>query len=498
MKQLTCEMCGSTDLMKQDGVFVCQSCGCKYSVEEARKMMVEGTVEVQGVVQVANTAQISNLMNMAKSAFDSKNYSKAEEFCDQIISMDDQHYEAWMLKGKAINYQINAKNPRILEVYNCLMTAYRVLGDNYNLEDADKLAKEMEKQLEITMALKECIEGEVDFWLDQFEAGRPTDEALNKAKSTYVTCYNMMKAAYEEMGIDHTVYLKNFANHFCAQANSICFSAWKTTVGYNYFRKDLDSLGMLWNRNLKKEETGTDYFRPSTKIWRTFLSETDNLINLLEYSITLFNDLTPLSCQEQIYSNIAFLETVCKDQVSYKAMVSTTTNGYGAVVSRREYYEIDRFLTDSAKAIREQRAVLYRSKEEEVKKRRIQQEQEEKEKRFNQYWEEHAEEKAALEAEKLELTEKIDTLQKEIDAIPSKLGLDVLDKRIETITQEKSALGLFKFKERKELQEQIDALDKEVRALSTQVYKEQSPFLDELQGMKKRIRSIETELTKER
>ena len=38
MKQLTCEMCGSTDLLKQDGVFVCQSCGCKYSVEEAKKM----------------------------------------------------------------------------------------------------------------------------------------------------------------------------------------------------------------------------------------------------------------------------------------------------------------------------------------------------------------------------------------------------------------------------------------------------------------------------
>ena len=46
MKQLTCEMCGSTDLMKQDGVFVCQSCGTKYSVEEAKKMMVEGTVDV--------------------------------------------------------------------------------------------------------------------------------------------------------------------------------------------------------------------------------------------------------------------------------------------------------------------------------------------------------------------------------------------------------------------------------------------------------------------
>lgn len=37
MKQLTCEMCGSTDLIKEDGVFVCQACGIKYSVEEAKK-----------------------------------------------------------------------------------------------------------------------------------------------------------------------------------------------------------------------------------------------------------------------------------------------------------------------------------------------------------------------------------------------------------------------------------------------------------------------------
>lgn len=51
MKQLICEMCGSTDLIKKDGVFVCQTCGCKYSVEEARKMMIEGTVSIDGVVK---------------------------------------------------------------------------------------------------------------------------------------------------------------------------------------------------------------------------------------------------------------------------------------------------------------------------------------------------------------------------------------------------------------------------------------------------------------
>ena len=56
MKQLTCEMCGSTDLMTQDGVFVCQSCGTKYSVEEAKKMMVEVGV----AVEVKNAAQLES------------------------------------------------------------------------------------------------------------------------------------------------------------------------------------------------------------------------------------------------------------------------------------------------------------------------------------------------------------------------------------------------------------------------------------------------------
>lgn len=39
MAQLTCELCGSTNFVKEDGVFVCQSCGAKYSTEEARKAL---------------------------------------------------------------------------------------------------------------------------------------------------------------------------------------------------------------------------------------------------------------------------------------------------------------------------------------------------------------------------------------------------------------------------------------------------------------------------
>ena len=33
-----CELCGKTEFVKQDGMFVCQGCGTKYTLEEARKL----------------------------------------------------------------------------------------------------------------------------------------------------------------------------------------------------------------------------------------------------------------------------------------------------------------------------------------------------------------------------------------------------------------------------------------------------------------------------
>ena len=85
MKQLKCEMCGSTNLMKEDGVFVCQSCGCKYSVEEAKKMMVEGTVDVTGsTVKVDSSDELSNLYQIARRAKDDNNGENAAKYYDMI------------------------------------------------------------------------------------------------------------------------------------------------------------------------------------------------------------------------------------------------------------------------------------------------------------------------------------------------------------------------------------------------------------------------------
>lgn len=82
-------MCGSTNLVKQEGVFVCQSYGCKYSIEEAKKMMIEGSVDVSGsTVKVDTQQRKENLYEIARRARDDNNSTAAAKYYDMILQED--------------------------------------------------------------------------------------------------------------------------------------------------------------------------------------------------------------------------------------------------------------------------------------------------------------------------------------------------------------------------------------------------------------------------
>ena len=87
MKQLTCEMCGGTDLVKQDGVFICQTCGCKYTVEEAKRMMIDGTVNVVGTVSIDNSASYDRILELAKDAYTDKRWESAYDYYCQAVDI---------------------------------------------------------------------------------------------------------------------------------------------------------------------------------------------------------------------------------------------------------------------------------------------------------------------------------------------------------------------------------------------------------------------------
>ena len=62
MKELVCKMCNSNEIIKQDDLYVCESCGTKYTTEEAEKLFVEV------VLKNDNAEKIEALLRAAKRA----------------------------------------------------------------------------------------------------------------------------------------------------------------------------------------------------------------------------------------------------------------------------------------------------------------------------------------------------------------------------------------------------------------------------------------------
>lgn len=95
MKSIVCEMCGSQNLLKQDGVYVCQSCGTKYTVEEAKNLIIEGTVDVSGsTVKVDNTDALTNLRKLAARAREMGNTESAAKYYEMIAMQEPNDWEA--------------------------------------------------------------------------------------------------------------------------------------------------------------------------------------------------------------------------------------------------------------------------------------------------------------------------------------------------------------------------------------------------------------------
>lgn len=152
MKQLTCEMCGSTDLMKQDGVFVCQTCGMKYSVDEAKKMMIEGTVDVQGTVKVDNSAFVEKYLQNARRAKQKEDWEETEKYYNMVEQNAPKNIEALFYSSYAkarSTLQGNDINKR-KAAFNVFGNSISVVDDYFDKENSVaqvELVKQMSNDL---------------------------------------------------------------------------------------------------------------------------------------------------------------------------------------------------------------------------------------------------------------------------------------------------------------------------------------------------------------
>jgi len=91
MNRITCEVCGSNDLIKQDSVFLCQVCGCKYSLEEAKKLIVE----ITNPVQILGVDNADTLYNRALEWLSLQNEKKAIEVLKKMIERYPGDKRSW-------------------------------------------------------------------------------------------------------------------------------------------------------------------------------------------------------------------------------------------------------------------------------------------------------------------------------------------------------------------------------------------------------------------
>lgn len=151
MKRLTCEMCGSIDLLKQNGVFVCQHCGCKYSVEEAKKMMIQGTVDVSGsTVKVDNSTFVQNYLTNARRAKEKTDWEEVEKYYNMVEQNDPRNIEAIFYSSfaKAMLSLDDTDRRKRKKKFDVFGRSISVIDDYYNVEKSNELKPIIQKMSE--------------------------------------------------------------------------------------------------------------------------------------------------------------------------------------------------------------------------------------------------------------------------------------------------------------------------------------------------------------
>lgn len=138
MKQLTCEMCGGTDLVKQDDLFVCQTCGTKYSVEEAKKLVVE----------VDNSKKMANLYERARQSLAVDDLEHAAEYYKQILDEDPNDWEAYFYSylGETTSFTNGQAGSVATKLGNTIPAAYDMAIKTDKVEEISERLKTITTQ----------------------------------------------------------------------------------------------------------------------------------------------------------------------------------------------------------------------------------------------------------------------------------------------------------------------------------------------------------------
>ena len=222
MKQLLCEICGSTNLIKQDGMFVCQSCGVKYSVEEIKQMIEDESLEKEETIKYERTDELKNLYEIARRAKNNNNSEYAQKYYDLIMVKDPLSWEAafYTVYYQSMNCKIAEICSAAVRLSNCEDTVLKLIKDNVKEpEEVKKAVDEVAaKLIEISTMLFNAAKNHYD-GISYEIRNNYTQEFLNNC------C-----AARDVLYIYGNSVIHFFGDEF---ANGIAVPCWKTGISFH-------------------------------------------------------------------------------------------------------------------------------------------------------------------------------------------------------------------------------------------------------------------------
>lgn len=115
MKAMVCELCRSNSFSKREDFYQCDYCRTKFTPEQARRMLVEGTVKID------RSDDTARLLVIARNAFDGGNKLEAYEYANRVLEIDSHNGQAWYIKGASAGWgaSLGSVRPKIREMMQC-------------------------------------------------------------------------------------------------------------------------------------------------------------------------------------------------------------------------------------------------------------------------------------------------------------------------------------------------------------------------------------------
>lgn len=321
MKAMVCELCGSNEFIKQDGMFVCQHCNTNYTPEEAKKLL--------GTVKIDESEKIKNFQTMAENAYDSGNNKEAESYCNKIIEIEPHNTEAWLLKGITSAWQSTLANNRMEELISCSDNAFK---NAKSVEELNNLAERAYSEFyRLTLAFNKL-------WIDHVVSIPNSWPKYLQFPRLYVKNKLMIQVNY---GQKFNSFYSDKPEEEKVKPNSLSEATGLDDLNERCKSEVIDGSTKVWSNALREYKSNNGH--PTDYDLNKMIEEGFAAKSMLEYVIP--KDISKSTEQEKpniirACKNLILMETIWMDLKSYKVDFS---GGY-------EHYNVSKSFNQQAKS----------------------------------------------------------------------------------------------------------------------------------------------------